>query len=722
MPLGERWVRVRYPATTSLQWRISAPGFGHDVRTVDGVTLLNIGATHVAAVQEEKDAPDDVDPYGLIEVSSAGRWGAVAAWAAQLYPGAFKDTQVAARMVQSLKLHSDDPQGGLLRAVAFVQGEIRYVGLDMGENSHAPHAPEVTLRNRYGDCKDKATLLIALLQLAGSRAEPVLVNSDKDHGLEKRLPSPYAFDHVVVRAHLPQGEVWVDATRDREDGPLAQRRPLPFVRGLPVIAGQDSLVEVPAPMPALPQIEVNEDIAISLHKPQRWASFTVDTIYRHGRAERVASSFDDDGAQTAGEHYLEFMQQYYTALTQVSVPSIDDADPLNMRTHEAYRLEWPANEGDALGFPLFQLGERMDALPKQARKSPLALGGPQLARQTVRVHSDPATQIEAETQVIANPWFRVSRGIAMRDGTLVIVGEWQCFTDRIPANAVARAASDMERARPAVLPSRSQAATARAATRPACAQLPAGRVNRLGGAAGGMSALVARRWAGRNPARSRCHGDADAAARRATLERLGRVRGNYAAVGVGVAPRAAVMGQGRWRHRGRGNRHAGMCFAQADLALDGQRYAAHADVAGHGRLRLALAGVPAGGRGRAQGPGGAAAHRRDRSGRHGAAGDVHFATDAERVVVVGLRSAGGGCCWRLCAYACVRRLGADGGGTGHPDRRVACPGGGGGIRLKSFGAATHASVASAGRCCVQGFAKARRAVTLPAPCCCRGAS
>ncbi|NEL80598.1 MAG: transglutaminase domain-containing protein, partial [Xanthomonas perforans] len=108
---------------------------------------------------------------------------------------------------------SDDAQGALLRAVAFVQGEIRYVGLDMGENSHAPHTPEVTLRNRYGDCKDKATLLIALLQLAGIRAEPVLVSSDKGHGLDLRLPSPYAFDHVVVRAHLPQGEVWVDATR-----------------------------------------------------------------------------------------------------------------------------------------------------------------------------------------------------------------------------------------------------------------------------------------------------------------------------------------------------------------------------------------------------------------------------------------------------------------------------------------------------------------------------
>lgn len=445
--LGERSVRVRYPAAMPLQWRVSAPGFSRNVSRAGDVSTLEIAARNIAAVQEEKDAPDDVDAYGLIELSTAGNWEAVAAWAAQLYPRAFKDAQVAASMVRSLQLRSDDPQGALLRAVAFVQGEIRYVGLDMGENSHAPHAPEVTLRNRYGDCKDKATLLIALLQLAGIRAEPVLVNSDQGHGLDARLPSPYAFDHVVVRAHLPQGEVWVDATRDREDGALAQRRPLPFVRGLPVLAGQSGLVAVPSPMPTLPQIEVNEEVEISLRKPQRVASFTVDTRYRQGRGDRVSASFEDHGAETVGEHYLEFMQKYYTALTQVGVPSIDDADALDVRTHETYRLEWPAEEGDEVGFPLFQLGEWMDALPKQARKRPLALGGPQLARQTVRVQTDPVVRVKPEEQIVANPWFRFSRTVSMQDGRIVIVGEWQRFTDRIPADGVARAAADMERAR-----------------------------------------------------------------------------------------------------------------------------------------------------------------------------------------------------------------------------------------------------------------------------------
>ncbi|MBB3811823.1 transglutaminase-like putative cysteine protease [Xanthomonas arboricola] len=447
VPLGERRVRVRYPAGMGLQWRVSAPGFSRNVSRAGDVATLDIAARDLPAVQEEKDAPEDVDPYGLIEVSTAGNWETVAAWAAQLYPRAFKDARVAEGMVQSLQLRSDDPQGALLRAVAFVQGEIRYVGLDMGENSHAPHTPEVTLRNRYGDCKDKATLLIALLQLAGIRAEPVLVSSDKGHGLDLRLPSPYAFDHVVVRAHLPQGEVWVDATRDREEGPLAQRLPLPFVRGLPVMAGQRDLVAVPSPMPTLPQIEVDEEIAVSLRKPQRVATFSVDTTYRQGRGERVATSFEDNGAQAVGEHYLEFMQQYYTALTQVGVPTIDATDRLNVRTHEAYRLEWPADEGDEVGFPLFQLGEWMDALPAAARKSPLALDGPRLARQTVRVRVDPAVQVEADTQVVANPWFRFSRTVSMHQGRIVIVGEWQRLSDRIPASGVKRAAADMERAR-----------------------------------------------------------------------------------------------------------------------------------------------------------------------------------------------------------------------------------------------------------------------------------
>lgn len=630
VPLGERRVRLRYPSGLALQWRIGAPGFSRSVDSADGITTLSIAASRIAAMQPEKDAPDDVDPYGLIEVSTAGNWAAVADWAAQLYPDAFKDRQVAAGMVQSLQLRRDDPQGALLRAVAFVQGEIRYVGLDMGENSHAPHAPEVTLRNRYGDCKDKATLLIALLQLAGIRAEPVLVSSDRGSALDKRLPSPYAFDHVVVRAHLPQGEVWVDATRDREDGPLAQRRPLPFVRGLPVLAGQDALVAVPSPMPALPQVEVNEDIVISLRTPQRVATFSVDTIYRQGRGERVAASFENDGAETIGAHYLEFMQQYYTALTQVEAPTIDATDPLNVRTRERYRLQWPAEEGDKLGFALFQLSDWMDSLPRQARTSPLALGGPRLARQTVRVQVDPPVQLKADTQTVSNPWFRFTRTISQRDGRIVIVGQWQRFSDRIPADGVTRAAADMERARVGVLRSRPRATAQQAVNRLARAGLSAGRVAGAAGGGARLSGLVAPRWTGRDAVRPARDGAAHAAAGQPAPWRLGGVRTDHAGVGMAVVAGAAVVAAGCRCHRRGGAAGAGLRVAHVCAALDGQCSAGATPAAGDGGQRAALAGLRVRRSGGVAGPGGVVADRGKRSGRHGAGGDGHPAVAAGR--------------------------------------------------------------------------------------------
>lgn len=65
----------------------------------------------------------------------------------------------------------------------------------------------------------------------------------------------------------------------------------------------------------------------------------------------------------------------------------------------------------------------------------------------MRVHVTPAISVKAQRDEVANPWFRFSRTVAMRDGTLEIVGEWQRLSDRIPPNGIKRAAADMERAR-----------------------------------------------------------------------------------------------------------------------------------------------------------------------------------------------------------------------------------------------------------------------------------
>ena len=82
----------------------------------------------------------------------------------------------------------------------YVQKEIRYTGLEIGLHSHAPNPPKVVLDRHFGDCKDKSLLLISVLGAVGIDAYPALVSSSLRVHVGEILPSPLAFDHVVVFA------------------------------------------------------------------------------------------------------------------------------------------------------------------------------------------------------------------------------------------------------------------------------------------------------------------------------------------------------------------------------------------------------------------------------------------------------------------------------------------------------------------------------------------
>lgn len=447
VPLGVRRMRVRYPAGLPLHWKVSTEGFRSSRQRVGAMEELRLQADALAAVRAEKDTPPGHDTYGRIDLSTAPDWRAVADWAAALYPHGFQDPAVARAMATQLRLDRADPQGSMQRAIAFVQGEIRYLGLEMGVNSHAPHTPEQTLRNRYGDCKDKATLLVALLGLAGVPAEPVLVDSSPGNDLAARLPSPLAFDHVVVRARTQGRDFWIDATRDREYGTFDARSPLPFGQGLPVRAGQAALVDIPYPAATVPEVAVEETVDIAMAKPRRQARFSVTTDYLQGRGDDAREMFESQGAEALGDQYLDYMRRFYTQLQLDGLPTVDEDDPARLRIAETYRLDWHPRENDVVGFPLFQLQDWMKELPRTARRTPLALGGPRLATQTVRVRSDAGIRVKPSREVVENPWFRFSRRIDVQEGELVIEGEWERRALWIPPDGVRRAAHDMARAR-----------------------------------------------------------------------------------------------------------------------------------------------------------------------------------------------------------------------------------------------------------------------------------
>ena len=86
--------------------------------------------------------------------------------------------------------------------------------MEFGESSLVPQFPSQTLKRGYGDCKDKAVLLAAMLRSAGVPASLALLNSGPGRDINPDLPGMGMFDHAIVYvpASGADSELWVDAT------------------------------------------------------------------------------------------------------------------------------------------------------------------------------------------------------------------------------------------------------------------------------------------------------------------------------------------------------------------------------------------------------------------------------------------------------------------------------------------------------------------------------
>jgi len=80
----------------------------------------------------------------------------------------------------------------------FVSRKIRYVAIEIGDGGFRPHSAEEVLSNRYGDCKDKAVLLIAMLDRIGVPAYPALIGTRGDIEADPKLPGANSFNHMIV--------------------------------------------------------------------------------------------------------------------------------------------------------------------------------------------------------------------------------------------------------------------------------------------------------------------------------------------------------------------------------------------------------------------------------------------------------------------------------------------------------------------------------------------
>jgi tetratricopeptide (TPR) repeat protein len=157
-----------------------------------------------------KELMNGTAPPLSIELSTFDTWEQVGAWYYALQHE--RETVTPAIKAKALELTKgiDQPAAKTRTLYEFVSASFRYISLDFGIGRYQPHAADQVLSNGYGDCKDKHTLLAALLDAVGIHVYPVLINTHRE--IDPQVPSPAQFDHLMTAVPNGKDLVFLDTT------------------------------------------------------------------------------------------------------------------------------------------------------------------------------------------------------------------------------------------------------------------------------------------------------------------------------------------------------------------------------------------------------------------------------------------------------------------------------------------------------------------------------
>ncbi len=215
-PVGISRLTLKLPADKPLKFKMYNDKIEPVITTsADGRSKTYIWEKkNMAPLEYEPGMPKADDVKMWMEASSLSGWQDVATWFWGLQQPQAKPSDTIRATVKSLVTDKMTDEDKTRAIYDWVANKTRYVGLEFGISAYKPHAASEVHDKQYGDCKDKANLLITMLDLAGIKAHPVLLHAGERRMVGDGLPTLNAFNHCIAVADVNHKEVWLDATAE----------------------------------------------------------------------------------------------------------------------------------------------------------------------------------------------------------------------------------------------------------------------------------------------------------------------------------------------------------------------------------------------------------------------------------------------------------------------------------------------------------------------------
>ncbi|MBU6302993.1 MAG: tetratricopeptide repeat protein [Verrucomicrobia bacterium] len=363
----------------------------------------------------EPNAPPGVWNFPMLEASAWHGWDEVAAWVHRVWKPALEG---------SLPPGAPGFPESVPDLVRFVQEKIG--NLEAGTavlEMQSPALPDTVLRRGEGTPPDKAALLTVLLRGRGVDAVPLLVNPDWQGKLGSLLPTPGAFNHVVVRLVIEGRECFVDPSERSRPGPMSSWAQPSHGFGLPVVPRAGGLAALPPP--GTSELTLKETFHLARDGESGW-------VEQHLRATRELADemrevLERDGQEAFIQAHLGVLREQFPALTanpgNVTLSGNPEADTLEMQGR--HRLP----EGGSPGGFRYRANGLLLAVewvgPEDPRTVARALRHPMDVRHEVRVEHPGIRAAAPEKREETDPAFHYSFELTRETGVATIVHRWQ---------------------------------------------------------------------------------------------------------------------------------------------------------------------------------------------------------------------------------------------------------------------------------------------------------
>ena len=379
------------------------------------------------AKSDDELPPDTKPPIAWTTFPS---WDALGVWYRGLIAGRDAVTPALQAKADELTAHATANSDKVRALYEYVSTHNHYVGIDFGVGRYQPHFAAEVMTNQYGDCKDKHTLLAALLEAEKFKVSAVLIGAGIE--MNKDVPMPSAFNHVITQVDVDGKTVWLDATTE-----VAPYRVL-----VSALRDKDALVVPPAgsphlektpadlPFPAVSHVEIKSEL-------DKTGSLTgqVDVTLR-GDDEilmRMATR------QVARTQWDQLSQAYFEGTGWTGTTSgtvIDGGDDLSVPWHFHYNVA-NSSFGDWPNYRIGSLLPNAGLLTIDEKKPPtkeIELGEPHVQTAWSTIHLPTGYGAELPNAVhLKTPFATIDKAYELKEGSLVSSLRVETLVRKLPA-------------------------------------------------------------------------------------------------------------------------------------------------------------------------------------------------------------------------------------------------------------------------------------------------